>query len=270
MMMNNASSAGVAMRHGFQGPAETIVTACAAGTQSIGYAARLIAMGRCDVVVTGGTEAGMTEVGIQGFRNMKALSTSNHSMPFDAARDGFIISEGAGVLVLEEAEHAKARGATIFGYLDGAASTADAHHITAPSPGGSGAVRCMELAIKDAGLSAGDIAHINAHGTSTPLNDAAESEALSKVFGAPGPVVTSTKGVHGHALGAAGGIEAVALVLTMKNRLIPPTIGTSAVDPEMPQIDLVLQPEGREWQPGPSLSNSFGFGGHNGSILITP
>jgi len=180
-----------------------------------------------------------------------------------------VIAEGAGILVLEDLERARARGATILGLVLGAASTADAHHITAPSPGGGGAVRCMELAIADAGLTAADIVHVNAHGTSTQLNDAAEAEALAKVFGTPGPVITSTKGVTGHALGAAGALEAVATVLAIKHEIIPPTFGLERLDPEMPAIDVVMH-EPRPWTPGPSLSNSFGFGGHNGSVVIAP
>ncbi len=269
MMMSNAAAAALSMRNGFRGPCETTVTACAAATHAIGNAARLIAYGRCDAVVTGGSEAGMTEVGIAGFRNMTALSGSGVSQPFGADRDGFVISEGAAVLVLEEWTVAEQRGARILGEVLGAASTADAHHITAPAPGGSGAVSCMELAIDDAGLSAADIVHVNAHGTSTPLNDAAEAEALAKVFGTPGPIVTSTKGVTGHALGAAGALEAAAVLLSFEHALVPPTAGTTAVDPTLPPIDLVIG-EPRPWTPGPSLSNSFGFGGHNGTLLLGP
>ncbi len=270
MMMANAAAASVSMRFGWQGPCEATVTACAAGTHSIGNAARLIQLGICDAVLAGGSESAMTPTAMAGFGNMTALSTSGWSRPFDTRRDGFVMAEGAGVLVLEEMEHAIARGATIYAELLGSASTADAHHITAPAPGGTGAVRCMELAILDAGLRAEDIRHINAHGTSTPLNDAAEAEAVNKVFGTPGPIVTSTKGVTGHALGAAGAIEAVTLALTIRNRVIPPTRGTAAatLDPEV-HCDLVLDAP-RGWEPGPSLSNSFGFGGHNGTIVMGP
>ncbi|MEL7157326.1 MAG: beta-ketoacyl-[acyl-carrier-protein] synthase family protein [Actinomycetota bacterium] len=269
MMMPNAAAAAVSMRHGFQGPCETTVTACAAGTHSIGNAARLIRSGVCDVVLAGGSEAPQTPTSMAGFGNMTALSRSGVSMPFDERRDGFVMGEGAAVLVLERLDLAQARGATILGLVLGAASTADAHHITAPSPGGSGAVRCMELAIADAGLSAGDITHVNAHGTSTPLNDAAEAEALAKVFGAPGPIVTSTKGVTGHALGAAGALEAAAVLLAMEHRSVPPTVGFEQRDPELPEIDLVVG-QARDWEPGPSLSNSFGFGGHNGTVVLSP
>jgi 3-oxoacyl-[acyl-carrier-protein] synthase II len=266
MMMANAGGASISMRFGWQGPCETIVTACAASTHAIGYAARLIAWGRCDAMMAGGTESTLTPTAEAGFRNMTALSTSGVSMPFDAKRDGFIMSEAGAVLVLEELESARARGARILGEILGSASNADAHHITAPSPGGTGAVACMELCLQDAGLGAADIRQINAHGTSTPLNDAAEAEAIGKVFGVPGPPVTSTKGVTGHALGAGGALEAAAVLLSMEHRLIPPTMGTTELDPEM-SIDLVMG-EPRPWEPGPSLSNSFGFGGHNGCLAI--
>jgi 3-oxoacyl-[acyl-carrier-protein] synthase II len=269
MMMPNAAAAAVSMRYGFRGPCETAVTACAAGTHAVGNAARLIASGRCDAVITGGTEAAMTPVGVQGFTNMTALSSSGVSRPFDARRDGFVMAEGAGVLVLEEWDAAEARGATILAELVGAGSNADAHHITAPAPGGAGAAGCIELALADAGLAAGDVTYVNAHGTSTPLNDAAEAEAIVKVFGSPGPAVTSTKGVTGHALGAAGALEAAAIVLSIEHGLIPPTDGTEARDPELAPIDLVLGAP-RPWTPGPALSNSFGFGGHNGCLVIGP
>ncbi|HEV8298282.1 MAG TPA: beta-ketoacyl-ACP synthase II [Acidimicrobiales bacterium] len=269
MMMANAAAGTISIRKGFEGPCENTVTACAAGTQSIGNAARLIQTGRCDVVVTGGSEASMTPTAIAGFTNMTALSSSGYSRPFDRDRDGFVISEAAGILVLEEWDHAIARGAPILAEILGSASTADAYHLTAPAPGGTGAVRCIELALADAGLGAADIVHVNAHGTSTPLNDATEAEALHKVFGAPGPLVTSTKGVTGHALGAAGAIEAIAVVLTMHHRLIPPTAGTVNLDPDIAPVNLVYG-EPRPWTPGPTISNSFGFGGHNACLVIAP
>lgn len=271
MMMANAAAGGLSMKYGWQGPAENTVTACAAGTHSIGNGARWIATDRCDAVLAGGSEASFTITALAGFRNMTALSPNNHSMPFDRDRNGFVMAEGAGVLVLEEWDRAKARGATILAEVMGAASTADAHHITAPSPGGVGAVNCMELSLQDAGISASDIVHINAHGTSTPLNDAAEAEAIDKVFGGGPvkPIVTSTKGVTGHALGAAGAIEAVAVVLSMEHELIPPTVGHVHDDPAMPDIDLVVG-DARSWTPGPSMSNSFGFGGHNGTLILGP
>ena len=271
MMMANAAAGGLSMKYGWQGPAENTVTACAAGTHSIGNAARWIATDRVDAVLAGGSEASFTVTALAGFRNMTALSNNNRSMPFDKDRDGFVMAEGAAVLVLEEWDRAQARGATIIGEILGAASTADAHHITAPSPGGVGAVNCMELALEDAELSAEDIVHINAHGTSTPLNDAAEAEAINKVFGgaATAPIVTSTKGVTGHALGAAGAIEAAAVLLSMQHGKIPRTAGHANIDPVMPPIDIVVG-EARDWTPGPTMSNSFGFGGHNGCLVIGP
>jgi 3-oxoacyl-[acyl-carrier-protein] synthase II len=269
MVMGNAPAAAVSMRHHLQGPCETVVTACAAGTHSVANGARLIMSGRCDTVIAGSTEAAMTETGVAGFTNMTAMSSTLTSRPFDQRRDGFVMSEGSGILVLEELEAARARGATVLAEILGGASTADAHHITAPAPDGSGAVACMELALEEAGLAPSDIAHVNAHGTSTPLNDAAEAEAIAKVFGSPGPPVTSIKGVIGHPLGAAGSIEAVAAVLTIVHRLIPPTAGFEVADPDMVPIDIV-HGDPRAWTPGPVISNSFGFGGHNGCVIIAP
>jgi len=186
MIMGNASGAAISMRYGLQGPVETICTACAAATHAIGYAARLITWGRCDAMVTGGSEAAATPTALGGFNNMMALSTSGSSRPFDVDRDGFVMGEGAATFILEAWEVAEARGATILGEILGAASTADAHHITAPAPGGAGAIHCMRLALDDAGLQPDDIVQINAHGTSTPLNDAAEAQAVEAIFGAYG------------------------------------------------------------------------------------
>ncbi len=268
MMMANASGAAISMRYGLQGPNETICTACAAGTHAIGYAARLIAWGRCDAVATGGSECAATATSLAGFGNMTALSTTGTSMPFDAKRDGFVMGEGAAVFVLERWDHAVARGATIIAEVLGSASNADAHHITAPAPGGTGAIACMRLALDDAGLSPADIALVNAHGTSTPLNDAAEAQAVTAVFGERAVPVTSGKGVTGHALGAAGALEAAQVLLSFENKKIPPTAGTTQVDPEM-TIDLV-HGAARDWTPGPAISNNFGFGGHNGSVIFAP
>ena len=268
MMMANASGAAISMKYGLQGPNETICTACAAGTHAIGYAARLIAWGRCDAVATGGSECAATATSLAGFGNMTALSSTGRSMPFDEARDGFVMGEGAAVFVLERWDLAVARGATIIGEILGSASNADAHHITAPAPGGTGAIACMKLALDDAGLSPSDIRLVNAHGTSTPLNDAAEAAAVTDVFGARSVPVTSGKGVTGHALGAAGALEAAQVVLAMQHKLIPPTAGTTSPDPSM-DIDLVTGAP-REWVPGPAISNNFGFGGHNGSVIIGP
>jgi len=269
MIMPNAPGAAISMRFGLQGPNETITTACAASTHAIGYATRLIQMGYADVIVSGGAESVMSPVGMAGFQNMTALSSSGQSMPFDKDRDGFMMTEGSATLILEEMESAKERGVHIYGEVLGSGSTADAHHITAPAPGGDGALRCMQLAIEDSGLSSNDIASVNAHGTSTPLNDAAEAEALSKLFGDNGPPVTSTKGITGHALGAAGAIEATAVLLSFIHKQIPPTSGFTTPDPEMAEFNLVAGSP-QDWKPGPSMSNSFGFGGHNGSIVLAP
>jgi 3-oxoacyl-[acyl-carrier-protein] synthase II len=268
MMMANAGAATISMRLGWRGPCETIATACASGTHAILAAHRLIASGRCEAVLAGGAEAAMTPVALAAFGNMTALSTSGQSRPFDVRRDGFVIAEGGAVLVLEELERARSRGAHIYAELLGGASTADAHHITAPAPGGVGAIGCMELALEDAGLSVRDVVHVNAHGTSTPLNDLAEAEAIEKIFGRPGPLVTSIKGVTGHSLGAAGALEAVASALSIERHLIPPTVGLERQDPEI-HLDIV-QDVARQWEPGPILSNSFGFGGHNGCIVLAP
>jgi 3-oxoacyl-[acyl-carrier-protein] synthase II len=269
MMMSNASGAAISMRYGYQGPAETICTACAAATHALGYAARLVAWGRCDAVISGGAESAATITAVAGFANMTALSTTKVSKPFDATRDGFIFGEGAAVFVLERLDLALARNAKIYGEILGAGSNADAHHITAPSPGGVGAIACMRLALDDAGLSPSDIKQVNAHGTSTPLNDAAEASAVAEVFGESKPPMTSIKGVTGHPLGAAGALEAAAVLLSFEHKLIPPTANTSVVDPQMLNVDIVTG-AARPWQPGPTISNNFGFGGHNGSIILAP
>jgi 3-oxoacyl-[acyl-carrier-protein] synthase II len=268
MMMANASGAAISMRYGLQGPNETICTACAAGTHAIGYAARLISWGLVDAVATGGSECAATATSLAGFGNMTALSSTGSSKPFDTTRDGFVMGEGAAVFILERYDLAEKRGARILGEILGAGSNADAHHITAPAPGGTGAIACMNLAISDAGLVPADIKLVNAHGTSTPLNDAAEAAAMSHVFGPKGVAVTSGKGVTGHALGAAGALEAAQVLLSMEKKMIPPTAGTTELDPSM-TIDLVTS-AAREWVPGPSISNNFGFGGHNGSVVIGP
>jgi 3-oxoacyl-[acyl-carrier-protein] synthase II len=266
MMMPNAAAAAVSMRFGLGGPCEAVCTACAAGTHAIGNAARLIATGRSTVVVTGGAEAAITPISMAGFGNMTALSNEQFSRPFDVARDGFVMGEGAGILVLEEWQHALDRGATILAEVVGAASTADAHHITAPDPSGSGARRCMELALLDAGLTPGEVSHINAHGTSTPLNDLAESVAVHQVFGDRPLPVTSIKGHLGHSLAAAGALEGVASVMTLLHQSIPPTAGTRNVDPEI-GLDVVIGAP-RSVPINTVLSNSFGFGGHNGSVVF--
>ena len=268
MIMPNAPAAALSMRFGWQGPCECTVTACATGSHSIANAGRLIASGRCDVMLAGATEAPIAQAVLACFRNMTALSPTGVSRPFDARRDGFVIGEGCGMLLLESWEHATARGARVLAELAGAASTADAHHLTAPLPSGEGAVACIQLALADAGIDASAVRQVNAHGTSTPLNDAVEAEVINKVFGVPGPPVTSVKGVTGHSFGAAGAIEAVASVLSIDCGLIPPTDGFVDADPGL-QID-VVHGGPRPWEPGPVVSNSFAFGGHNGCLVITP
>ena len=268
MMMTNAAGAAISMRYGLQGPNETITTACAAGSHAINYAARLIKWGLIDAVATGGSESAGTATALAGFGNMTALTSTGVSMPFAAARDGFVMGEGSAVLILEEWSIAEARGANILGEVLGGGSTADAHHITAPAPGGVGAIACMRQALAESGIEPGDVKQVNAHGTSTPLNDAAEADAISEVFGPNAVPVVSTKGVTGHALGAAGALEAAALLLSMQHELIPPTANTTEADPEM-TIDLVVG-DPRPWTPGPAISNNFGFGGHNGSVVLAP
>jgi 3-oxoacyl-[acyl-carrier-protein] synthase II len=274
MMMPNATAALVGMQHGWTGPNLTVVTACAAGTNAIGEAAHLIRHGVCDVILAGGAEASVTPVTMAAFARMGALSTRNDdptaaSRPFDASRDGFVMGEGAAFLVLEDWESAEARGATIYGEILGYGRNSDAHHITAPSPGGAGAAACMQLALDDAALAAQDIGHINAHGTSTPLNDASEAEAVAKVFGDSPPPITSTKGVTGHLIGAAGAAEAVATVLALSNRRVPPTANHEKVD-EGVTVDVVAGSPLELTEARPAISNSFGFGGHNASVVIGP
>ncbi|MBO0691937.1 MAG: beta-ketoacyl-[acyl-carrier-protein] synthase family protein [Acidimicrobiaceae bacterium] len=268
MMMGNRAAADVSMRHGFRGPCEATVTACAAGTHSIANAARLVATGRCDAAVGGSAEAAMTPLGVAGFTNMTALSSSGISRPFDVRRDGFVIGEGGAAVVLEERDRALARGAHVYAEILGAANTADAYDVVAPAPEGRGAVACMLQALTDAELRPDEITHINAHGTSTPLNDEAEATAVITVFGLPGPALTSIKGITGHSLAASGSLEAVALALTYEHRLIPPTAGLEELDPKV-EIDIVRDAP-RPWTPGPAMSNSFGFGGHNGTLVFGP
>lgn len=266
MMMPNAATAAVSMRFGLGGPAETVTTACAAGTHAIGNAARLVASGRCPVVIAGGAEAVMVEIASAGFANMTALATDGISSPFDVNRHGFVMGEGAGALVLEDWDHAVERGANILAEVVGAASTADAHHITAPDPEGNGAVRSMQFALADAELSPDEVSHINAHGTSTPLNDLAEAVAVRRVFNNRSIPTTSIKGHLGHSLAAAGALEGVVSVMTLQNQIIPPTAGTVEVDSAI-GLDVVLgQP--RSTDVNVILSNSFGFGGHNGSVVF--
>lgn len=266
MMMANAAAAHIGMKHGWSGPNLCIATACAAGTHAVGEGFRLVRDGSADVVLAGGSEAAVTPVALAAFARMGALSTTGRSRPFDIARDGFVMGEGAAFLVLERWDLAVARGARIHGEVLGYGRNCDAYHITAPAPGGGGAVACMELALADAGLRPGDIGHVNAHGTSTPLNDAAEAEAVAKVFGESTPPVTSTKGATGHLIGAAGAVEAVASLLALRHGLVPPTANHEVRDPDM-LVDVVAG-EARAVEPRPVLSNSFGFGGHNATVVL--
>lgn len=266
-LMPNAAAAQVSLRYGLRGPVEAVTTACAAGTHSIAAGGELIASGRCKLVIAGGAEAAMTDLVAGAFDALGALSRSGISRPFDRNRDGLVLSEGAGILVLEELENAERRGTRIYAELAGAASNADCHHITVPAPSGMGAAECMQLACADAGLAPQQITYVNAHGTSTPLNDIAESHAIERVFGLPGPAVTSIKGATGHSLGAAGAIEAVSVMLSFSKRLIPPTLGLAEIDTGI-RLDVVSGGP-RAWVPGPTISNSFAFGGHNGTLVFT-
>ena len=266
-LMPNAAAAAVSMRSGWQGPCEAAATACAAGTHSIASGYRLVSDGRCDAVLAGGAEASMTPTVVAAFTVMTALSPTGRSRPFDLERDGFCISEGAAVLLLEERDAALARGAVVHAEVLGAAATCDAFHLTAPAPAGVGALACMRTALADAGRVPSDIGHVNAHGTSTTLNDEAEAQAIAELFGPKAVPVTSIKGVTGHGFGAAGALEAAAVVLSFTHRELPPTMGTRHVEPGW-GIDVVLEP--RPWDPKPAVSNSFGFGGHNGSLVLAP
>ncbi len=271
MLIANMASGHVAMRYGLTGPSSSVVTACATGTSNIGEAWRMIKMDEADVVFAGGSEAPITPMGIGGFAVMKALSTRNDSpetasRPFTASRDGFVAGEGAGILVLEEYEHAKARGARIYAEVVGFGSSADAHHITAPAPGGRGAIRAIQAALKSAGLDAASVGYINAHGTSTPANDLNETLAFKDVFGADVPPVSSTKSMTGHTLGAAGGIEGIATVQALHSGVLPPT--RNFIDPD-PELDLDYIPnEAREQQVDVALSTNFAFGGQNAAVIF--
>lgn len=268
MVMPNAGAAAVSMRLGWQGPCETTTTACAAGTHAVGAGARLVAAGICDAVLAGGADCSLSGMTLAGFTTMGAMSRSGVSRPFDRRRDGFVVAEGAALLLLEPLDVAVARGARVYAVIAGAASTADAYHVTAPSPAGRGAAACMRTALVDAGLAPGDITHVNAHGTSTALNDAAEAQAVTAVFGPAAVPVTSIKGVTGHALGAAGALEAAAVCLSYANATLPPTACFAEPDEETAVLDVVASP--RPWTPGPVLSSSFGFGGHNGTLAFVP
>jgi 3-oxoacyl-[acyl-carrier-protein] synthase II len=273
LLMANAASGVIAMKHDLHGQSFGTVSACAAGAHAIGMAERLIRYGDADAVVTGGSEAAITPLATAAFARMDALSDSGISRPFDRRRDGFVMGEGAGVLVLEEEEQARARGARILGYMRGFASTSDAHHLTAPEPSGRGAARAMELALKDAGIDASDVLYVNAHGTSTPLNDRAETNAIKTALGdeLAGKIpVSSTKSAIGHLLGAAGAVEAIATLLALRDRIAPPTLNYGEPDEGL-DLDYVPN-EARPLQNGDSraigLSNAFGFGGHNAVLCL--
>jgi 3-oxoacyl-[acyl-carrier-protein] synthase II len=273
-MIANAASGNISIRYGLRGPNTTVSTACSSAAHAMGDAMRQIAFGFCDVVVSGGTEAAITPMGLGGFVACRALSERNDdparaSRPFDRGRDGFVLSEGAGIVVLEEYEHARARGANVYCELVGCGNTADAYHITAPHEEGLGSGESMRLALREAGWSADEVQYINAHGTSTPLGDVAETVAVKKVFGdhARRIMISSTKSMVGHLLGASGGVEAIACALTLKYGVVHPTINLDAPDPN---CDLDYVPNvAREVRVRKLLSNSFGFGGHNCSLALS-
>ena len=272
-LMVNAASGYVSIQYGLRGPNTAVATACASASNAIGDALRTIQHDEADIMITGGTEAAITQMGIAGFSNMKALSERNDapakaSRPFDADRDGFVLSEGAGLLVLEELEHAKARGAKIYAEMFGFGATADGGHITQPDENGAGAANAMKRALADGGVNPDEIGYINAHGTSTPLGDKAETKAVKKIFGehAHRLSISSTKSQLGHMLGASGGVELILSVLAVRDGVIPPTINLDTPDPDCDLDYTPNQPRQREVRV--AMSNSFGFGGHNASIVV--
>jgi len=273
MMISNMASGFISMEHGLRGPNMAIVTACATANHCMGEAWRIIKFGDADVMLTGGSEACVVPVGIAGFTAMRALSLRNNeperaSRPFDKDRDGFVMGEGAGVIILEEYEHAKKRGAKIYCELAGYGLTADAYHMSAPMPEGEGAARCMHMAMKHAKVNPEEVDYINAHGTSTPIGDACETKAVKHAFGdrAKKLAVSSTKSMTGHLLGAAGAVEMAACVMALRDSILPPTINLDHPDPEC-DLDYVPN-KAREQKVKVAISNSFGFGGHNSSVLI--
>ncbi len=274
-MIADIAPGNISIKHGFMGPNYTTVSACASSANAMIDALNYIRMGHCDVIVTGGSEAAVTMAGMGGFNAMHALSTRNDSpetasRPFDATRDGFVLGEGAGALILEEYEHAKARGAKIYAEMVGGGMSSDAYHMTAPHPDGIGVVRVMENCLRDAGMKPEEIDAINTHGTSTPLGDVAELKAISQVFGehAPKININSTKSMTGHLLGAAGAIEAIASILAMKHGLVPPTINHSVVDENIdPKLNLTLN-KAQPRDVKVAMSNTFGFGGHNACVIF--
>jgi len=269
LMMGNAAAGAVAMRHGLRGQSYSILSACAAGAHSIGAAARMIQAGDADAVVTGGSEAALTPLATAAFGALDALSEKGISRPFDAERDGFVMGEGGAVLILEDAEKAKERGATVLATIAGYGATSDAHHLTAPRADGEGAVQAMRQALEDAGYGPQDVVYVNAHGTSTALNDRAETIAIKQVLGDKVPV-SSLKSSIGHLLGAAGAVEAVATILAMRDRVAPPTLNYEHPDEGL-DLDYVPN-EARtldvNGHPAVALSNAFGFGGHNAVLCL--
>ncbi len=271
MALVNMASSEICIRLGLQGPNRAVVTACATGNHCLSDAADAIRMGKADVMLAGGSEATIVPICLAGFSSMKALSRRNDeperaSRPFDAERDGFVMGEGAGILILESEEHARGRGAEILGEVAGYAESCDAYHVTAPREDGSGAARAMQGALDDAHLDAQDIGYFNAHGTSTKYNDIAESRALYTVFGEAMPPVSSIKSMIGHLLGAAGAVEAIATLMTIREGVVPPSINYETPDPECP-INIVAN-EAREANVEFAMSNSLGFGGHNSSLIF--
>lgn len=274
-MIADIASGLISMRFGFRGINYATVSACASSSHALMNAFDYIRLGRNDVIVTGGSEATVTKAGIGGFNAMKALSTRNDdcktaSRPFDLERDGFVLGEGGGAIILEELEHAKKRGANIIAEIVGAGATADAHHLTAPHPEGLGAANVMKMALDDAGLTTTEVDYINVHGTSTPLGDVAEVKAIQKVFGehAYKLNISSTKSMTGHLLGAAGAIEAIACILAIQHNKVPPTINHFTDDPAFdPKLNLTFN-EAQEREVNVALSNTFGFGGHNSSVIF--
>jgi len=274
-MIADIAAGHISIKYGFRGPNYATVSACASSTHALIDAFNYIKWGKADVFISGGSEASINEAGVGGFNAMHALSTRNESpktasRPFDKERDGFVLGEGAGAIILEEYEHAKARGAKIYAEVVGGAMTADAHHITAPHPEGIGAMNVMRLAIEDAGLTPEDIDYINVHGTSTPLGDIAEVKAIKGVFGehAPKLNISSTKSMTGHLLGAAGAVETIASILAVKNNIVPPTINHSTEDPEIDStLNLTLN-KAQEREVNTAISNTFGFGGHNACVMV--
>ena len=273
-MLSNTAAGSIAIRSGARGPNLTVNTACAAGASAIHVARDLIRAGAADVVIAGGAEAGIMPLSVAAFARMGALSTNPDAMtasrPFDVDRDGFVMGEGAGMMVLESAEHAAARGAAVLGRVAGAGASADAHHVTAPPEDGAGAVMAIRRALEEAGVDASDLTHVNTHGTSTPLNDAAEARALRTVLGDGLDEVplTSTKGVLGHLLGATGAVEAILALLALREGVIPPTAGTTTVDPSC-DVDVVTGTARPLPDRPAALSNSFGFGGQNATLVLT-